>query len=622
MFTTTPALPSTPASSSKTPSGRAVASAALRNAGLIDSGDTKMNVDKTVGAHRTNTERKQKPRARIYERPKIAEKDNTSGPHPLASRLAKGATSSLSIRGVSAGNKATSGSRPSRGTPPERGGRTGASSSQPPPTKGHNIQVIREFLQSRYDPQSRFLNLENLEQDPVWKKNGLKSPDSENAPRDIGAVILKLASRLEPPPETISFASNKFTSLALISHLHHYLPNLHNLSLQNNQLKTSKELAYIAGKGGQTSNLRELILLGNPFRDSAQRHDNIENYRSDVIKRFPNLVMLDKEPITKIGFDISTENAQSSDVGIVQAPTTFPVGMGPAILGGDISPMTAAFLTKFFTLFDTDRPSLISAYAPNATFSWSINTSVPPRARIKGYFRSMPNQSKLEWTNWLPGSRNLIRLRNLEKETMTLKATDADIIDIFKKIPETKHTISEAENFVVDAWPIDGVLGEGPAGVTLFVTIHGQFAEMPVNGFRSFDRSFVLAPATEGSRAQQNGWPCVVLSDQLVVRNFAGNEAWVPGPLTVQTDPDAKRASTPGPQAAPPSDTKPQAPINEFLANIPEPQRSLVVQLQAQTGLNSNFAFQCMEGNGWDMNRALANFQELRPTIPPEAFVQ
>ena len=75
----------------------------------------------------------------------------------------------------------------------------------------------------------------------------------------------------------------------------------------------------------------------------------------------------------------------------------------------------------------------------------------------------------------------------------------------------------------------------------------------PVGGVRSFDRSFVLVPAPEGSRwvrlfgnwrtliivilqirAKADGWDVEILSDQLVIRGYSSHEAWSPGPILVQ----------------------------------------------------------------------------------------
>jgi nuclear RNA export factor len=42
-------------------------------------------------------------------------------------------------------------------------------------------------------------------------------------------------------------------------------------------------------------------------------------------------------------------------------------------------------------------------------------------------------------------------------------------------------------------------------------------------------------------------------------------------------------------------------------------QKSILLgQLSEKSGLNQQFALQCLEGNGWDLERAWANFMELK----------
>lgn len=45
---------------------------------------------------------------------------------------------------------------------------------------------------------------------------------------------------------------------------------------------------------------------------------------------------------------------------------------------------------------------------------------------------------------------------------------------------------------------------------------------------RSFDRAFILAPTPAGTPAANAGWPCVILSDMLVVRNWTNPELMMP----------------------------------------------------------------------------------------------
>jgi hypothetical protein len=41
-------------------------------------------------------------------------------------------------------------------------------------------------------------------------------------------------------------------------------------------------------------------------------------------------------------------------------------------------------------------------------------------------------------------------------------------------------------------------------------------------------------------------------------------------------------------------------------------QRPLVLQICSRTGLNVKFAMDCLTGNGWDLDRAVGNFNEVK----------
>ena len=44
----------------------------------------------------------------------------------------------------------------------------------------------------------------------------------------------------------------------------------------------------------------------------------------------------------------------------------------------------------------------------------------------------------------------------------------------------------------------------------------------------------------------------------------------------------------------------------------PEPQRLLVLQISQRTGLNVRFAVECLQENGWVMEKALANYEQVK----------
>ncbi|KZS94226.1 NTF2-like protein [Sistotremastrum niveocremeum HHB9708] len=458
----------------------------------------------------------------------------------------------------------------------------------PPHSPGGAVSDWKEFVQSRYNAGLQFLNLENMAQDEVLKKHKLSFRGNRE-----GAVILKLASQLTPEVKTISLANNGLSTLQSFSLLNHYLPNLANLSLQNNRLSSFKDLDRIAGRLNKGSLLRELVLLDNPLRDGEGR--SLANYKSEIKRRFPALEVLDQEPVLKITFDVPSHASSSRDPKAVHVgPATFAMDMRPNVI--DPEPIVTTFLLRFFAAFDADRSSLRPAYAPNATFSVSANTAIPIRARIEGLHTSpdYPNQTKLTWSGWLPNHRNLARYRDDSRSFVSLHTSGDDIISNFQKLPSTKHDLSKPENICLDAWPVPNMLPDN--GAVLFITLHGQFAEEPTQGVRSFDRSFVLAAAPDGSPAKLAGWDVIILSDHLTVRAFSGSKAWAPSPLKV----------------------KDEAKALDLLA---EPQQALVRQLSAQTKLNHAFAIQCLAENSWDFGRALANFSEVKDRLGPDAFL-
>jgi nuclear RNA export factor len=70
---------------------------------------------------------------------------------------------------------------------------------------------------------------------------------------------------------SISLADNRLTSCHAISTICQYLPELQNLSLQNNLLSNYKSLEQLKGPH-KLKKLRELILIGNPVREEAIAH--------------------------------------------------------------------------------------------------------------------------------------------------------------------------------------------------------------------------------------------------------------------------------------------------------------------------------------------------------------
>lgn len=118
------------------------------------------------------------------------------------------------------------------------------------------------------------------------------------------------------------------------------------------------------------------------------------------------------------------------------------------------------------------------------------------------------------------------------------------------------------------------------------------------------------------------GWAVEILSDQLTVRGYSSGDAWTPGPMIVQPIlAEAQPPSLPNLKAALASivsrDAAGVADVNFtftffFFRTQPDPQRAQVVRLCQQTGLNVSFAVDCLQQNGWNHERAVANFNQVK----------
>ena len=105
----------------------------------------------------------------------------------------------------------------------------------------------------------------------------------------------------------------------------------------------------------------------------------------------------------------------------------------------------------------------------------------------------------------------------------------------------------------------------------------------------------------------------MILSDQLVVRAYSSHEAWTPGPMLVQavkgegSTPSAS-GHTLGPNISPQGIAR----MNQDLLAVDERQRPFVMQICQATGLTVKYSVDCLQNNGWDKERALANFEQVK----------
>ncbi|GAA5972358.1 hypothetical protein JCM11641_002422 [Rhodosporidiobolus odoratus] len=549
------------------------------------------------------------------------------------------------------------------------------------PPSASTVDVLRLFILARYSQPDRMLNMENMAEDPVLKEHKLLAPGQPGAPSNMAGAIWKLAKEMCPDVISLSLANNALTSLLPLSPflLTSSLPNIENVSFAANNLSQFRDLdpfSPLIGKERKDkkpkgwSKLKELVLTGNPIIHSG---GTTQTYEREMARRFSTLRTLDQKPLDPtVAFSVAQKAAEagatpglSSRVKSEKSKqkerehVTFPVEIKGGFHESDQTrDFIGGFFLKFFAAFDSDRPSLLSVYAPVCSFSLHADTSYPARARAKKIGingdKRFPNQHKLDWKHYLTpeGSRNLQRVKVPEKRVNTMHLNPSSVITAIVNLPKTQHPLDQSEKFVWDCWTMPAMLAPtqpgGEAETVIYASVHGEFTEFPSQGIRSFDRNFILAPAPAGSTAQAAGWPCIILSDLLTLRGYsdlsfskprpppqpkaaAPPATTGPAPVVAPVPPAMAGPSFAAVAAAPPPAAPPAAaaaaPLpglgQERAEGITDEQQNLVLQLQQVTRLNYTFAHLCLSQNGWDPHQALAQFQTLQGqgSIPAEAFL-
>ncbi|KAF9191411.1 nuclear mRNA export, poly(A)+RNA binding protein [Haplosporangium sp. Z 767] len=480
----------------------------------------------------------------------------------------------------------------------------GIQTTRPLRTSG-TIDAIRAFIRSRHN--NGFLNLENMAADANLRAASIVPPGAKPGKSEIGAVMMKVASELFPEITTISFASNRLKSLIPISSVAQFFPNLQNLSFQDNSIFSFKDLESLSGPK-KLSNLRELILLDNPVRDNdiAKNKDDI-SYRRQITKMFPSLQVLDQVPVApKISFGLG-------DITKVVVPAvTLPLPVkGNFYDSPGTQAMVQEFLATYFDLFDTNRSVLEHMYDDIATFSYSTVSLISPLQKVQG----KPGDS---WSEYHKASRNMCRVKDLSALTERIHVGNTAIVKQgLMNLPKTKHDLSDASKISVDAWQTGGLLPT----VCIYIMVHGEYEQLGTKGLRkSFDRSFIIAPAPATSRAAAHGWKCIIISDQMTLRNYNGYNAWKPE-VGLPQQPVSQPGVTPVGPGTPVSNAvpQPQGP-GEVAGNFTPEQQTMISELQRLTGLNTAFSIQCLMASNWDIPTGMALVERERANIPQDAW--
>ncbi|KAK4687923.1 nuclear RNA export factor, partial [Tremellales sp. Uapishka_1] len=620
------------------PSGRGIANA-LRGAGIVKDRNNTMEIDGGIatgpsrGAGRRNSNRSAGP---MDQAGRHRATNNTPYGKPPASALP-----------VRPGSNIVNLNRRGVGRPPP-GGQRGrrAAEGTPEIVKTMNAErqrvqrvdhtklseklgseEMKAWLRSKVIAEG-VMDLSNLSDDAWLKKEGIFPPGHPDAPPQAGLVFWRLIDTViqkptNTPVHTLSLANNGFHNLFQLSKLPMCLPYLRALDLSNNPLKranlldelltTSERKGKANGGIGGLKSLTELKLNGVEFREKelARGADGAESYKHIILQKFPGLLILDGVPLNRIVFPVVRKprigrNLEERQV-FTKVPFSFPVDVQTRF--SDTEATTSfvnAFCAMFFPLFDSDRSRLLPGYAPNATISVSANTLSSrsyQHTDIEKSRSSRPNPVGFgKWTE-LP-ARNFFRNpTDVKTRMLTLHSpvNQDDLMEFWRRIPETQHPLEDAGKWLMDTWVVDGSGMESK----ICAVIQGEFRELPSGTYRSFSRTFILAISPENSPAQLAGWQATILSDMMTVSSYYGTASFDER-RSVAVNGVSIVAASPAPAVAPNG----------------ENQEALISQVRQRTGMNVTFATMCLSQNEWSLEKALQNFEEIKSSIPAEAYQQ
>ncbi|KAG0165087.1 nuclear mRNA export, poly(A)+RNA binding protein [Apophysomyces sp. BC1034] len=380
------------------------------------------------------------------------------------------------------------------------------------PKKATTIDTLRSFLRSRWNSEAKYLNLDEMASDPILKKAGIKPPGTSGATAVVGPAMMKLAGEMFEDIVTLSLKKNWMKNVQQISTITQFLPNLQNLSLEDNHIQNFEGIDALSGTG-KLKYLRELVLLGNPLRESEiKQRGNDRGYIRNVVKRFPSLVMLDHGPVT-----LTLEEA----VTIQKYGKVLPLDTkGNLFDTEDNQAVALDFLTRYFAAFDNNRSGLSMVYDGSAIFSVNAYLKLRKESKVRRKEKKKAMEDDDAAVSWTSISRNLAKtLKRPDAAGKGLMCGPEAIGGALARLPPTIHDLQKTEDFVVDAHQV-------PHGV--MVTLHGEFKEDDNTPPYSFDRSFIICPSPEGSPANMAGWPYIIMSDMLSVRDYVGNEGFKP----------------------------------------------------------------------------------------------
>lgn len=457
------------------------------------------------------------------------------------------------------------------------------STTTAPKGQGVMITALKGILSTRFNVNSKMLDLTNLINEPSVIQNKFMGTNAMGT--KFFAALLTIAKKENFEIESINLSMNNLDNhtnwiheLALI------YPNVKNMALGNNKISKADVFNNVKSK---FTMIRELILQGNPICQDPIALNKI-------VSMFPRLIIID--------------STQVRDEQKLNSILNFPVISKSSFFeNGDLQNASTDFVKSFLSCWDNNRLDLLGLYTPQSQFSYQMDTtSVSDSTSI--------NTSTNSWNNYIPNSRNLKKVSQERSRMQRLSLGPENISKIFLSLPRTEHNPDLAMETMM--YPqINGMM----------ITIHGDFNEKGQSQAqnekrrgpkgelqqRSFDRTWIIVPGGNSG--------LLIVSDLLMIRNYCGNKGWssTPQQIPSQSQPITPVVSASGISQQPLSTSSPTPPV---AAGHTPMQNEMAMKVQKETNLKPEFVIMLLEQSNWDYDTAGRNFMANRGSIPNNAF--
>lgn len=479
------------------------------------------------------------------------------------------------------------------------------------------IAVLAEFLKLRYNPQSKYLNLGSVQQDPTLSQKGFFGKLSTSS--KFFPALMKVADDLKLEVTSADLSNNDLTDLTNVSALAQTFPHLQNLSLQNNKFMRIRSFELWKKK---LNSLRELILTGNPMLNTRDVNE-AQSIKLELLKIFPRLVVLNGEVVRN-------EQALNANLSF-----SFKDPVPMFFQDSEIQNISTNFITNFYNLWDTNRADLMVLYQNESQFSLQVDSTQP---------HTLDARPQPDFSYYLPLSRNLTRVSATKARMSRVSKGQEQIFKSFSQLPGTRHDLMlKPDNYCMESYRLAS-LG------AICITLHGLFTEtqVPANvehlnaggmgknryafhlkkatlGAKSFDRTFIVIQGPNASM--------VVASDLLCIRAEADPDAFrpatvasaVPTPTPTPAPaipaagnfgtPAQSQFNTPPPQSPTPADLP-----AEVKAGLNQVQQEMLVKVLLETKLTIQYGVMLCQQSNWDYQQCIVNFKNSAASLPRDAF--